>query len=249
MLCLVHKNQDRLRSVAVFILRRLRASNPSSSCASAVLRGGGRAWQRSACATIRPAWRAGRVADRPASFLVTVERVNSRLCFVACGRFGAGLAQHLHRADALRHASHAFGRRSCRTLGIVNKYRRYLLLAWMAMPVFAFLAFTYGPHHPLTLLVFGVGFLLDRKAMSQVRGRVPTLQEFYHGNLLVKRLSLVWGFVLSALAVWLLTRGQRYGYQLQDYLPGILALIVGPIAVALAVHQVVVFRALGEDDA
>jgi hypothetical protein len=135
------------------------------------------------------------------------------------------------------------------SLGIVNKYRRYLLLAWMAMPVFAFLAFTYGPHHPLTLFVFGVGFLLDRKAMSQVRGRVPTLQKFYHGNLLVKRLSLVWGFVLSALAVWLLTRGQRYGYQLQDYLPGILALIVGPIAVALAVHQVVVFRALGEDDA
>lgn len=55
--------------------------------------------------------------------------------------------------------------------------------------------------------------------------------------------------MLSALAVWLLTRGQRYGYQLQDYLPGILALVVGPIAVALVVHQVVVFRALGEDDA
>ncbi len=76
------------------------------------------AWQRSACATIKQAWRAGRAADRPASFLVAVEHVNSRLCIAACGRVYAGLAQHLHRADVQKLASRAFGRRSCRTLAV-----------------------------------------------------------------------------------------------------------------------------------
>lgn len=118
----------------------------------------------------------------------------------------------------------------------------------MALPFGVLLLFTHGPRHPLTLVVFAAGILVERKVLSEVRDRVPTLSEFCHKNSVARRLMLAYGFVLSALAVWLLTRGQRYGYELQDYLPSIFALIIGPIGVALAAYQVVVFRALGEDD-
>ena len=126
--------------------------------------------------------------------------------------------------------------------------RLYLLLSWIAGAAFLFLCVVLGIKHPFTWIVGVGGVAWERTWSSQVYSRAPTPREFFSSSSLLKPAALVCGFVLAIMAIWLLTIGQKHGRALEEYLPVIGVLILGPLAVGLAVHQIHVFRLMGKAD-
>lgn len=92
-----------------------------------------------------------------------------------------------------------------------------------------------------------MGILWERMLLRDVYARAPKPRDFF-ASALPKWAVFVYGFVLAILAIWLLTIGQKFGHGLEAHLPVIVAIILGPILLALALHQIHVFRILGQED-
>lgn len=115
------------------------------------------------------------------------------------------------------------------------------------MAAIALLCFLLGPKHPVVWVSAIAGIAWECTWLPDVYARALKPREFF-ANSLPKFAVLAYGFVLAALAIWLLTAGQQIGRGLEDHLPVIGAVILGPLVLALVLHQIHVFRALGDQD-
>jgi hypothetical protein len=129
----------------------------------------------------------------------------------------------------------------------MKKLRFKLLISWLGMAIFLLMISVLGLRHPAILITAAVGVFLERTWLPDVYARAPTARDFF-ASALPKFAVLAYGFVLATLAIWLLTIGQRYGHGLEEYLPVIGAVILGPLLFALALHQIHTFRILGKED-
>ena len=109
------------------------------------------------------------------------------------------------------------------------------------------MCFLLGPKHPVVWVTAIAGIMWEGTWLPDVYARAQKPREFF-ANSLPKFAVIAYGFVLAALAIWLLTAGQEIGHGLEDHLPVIGAVILGPLAFALVLHQIHVFRALGDQD-
>lgn len=133
------------------------------------------------------------------------------------------------------------------TLDSMRRLRLYLLVSWLGLAALAGIWHVLGPLHPAFWISALVGIMWECTWMPDVYARVQKPREFF-ATALPKFAVLAYGFALAALAIWLLTAGQELGHKLKDHLPVIGAVILGPLLVALVLHQVHVFRILGNHD-
>jgi hypothetical protein len=129
----------------------------------------------------------------------------------------------------------------------MRKLRLYLLCSWLGLAVLAVLWYALGPLHPAFWITAFVGIVWESTWAPDLYAQVQKPREFF-ATALPKLAVLAYGFVLAALAIWLLTAGQKLGHGLKDHLPVIGAVILGPLVLALVLHQIHVFRALGDQD-
>lgn len=128
----------------------------------------------------------------------------------------------------------------------MTRLRRYLLISWLGLAVFILMIYLLGSRHPAVWIVGAAGVLWERMWLCDVYARVPKPRDFF-ASMLPRSAVLAYGFVLAILAIWLLTIGQKHGHGLEAYLPLICAIILGPILLALVLHQVHIFRILGNE--
>ena len=138
-------------------------------------------------------------------------------------------------------------RRTFSTLNTMKRLRFNLLVSWLGLATLMLTIYVLGLRHPAILITAALGIFWESTWLPDVYARGPKPREFF-ASALPKFAVLAYGFVLATLAFWLLTIGQRYGHGLQDYLPVIGAIILGPLLLALALHQIHIFRILGKED-
>jgi hypothetical protein len=104
-----------------------------------------------------------------------------------------------------------------------------------------------GTRHPVIWVTGMLGGWWESTWLLAIYARAPNPREFFD-SLSMRSAVLVYGFSLAILAIWLLTSGQRLGRGLEDHLPVVGLIILGPLLLGLALHQIYVFRLLGEDE-
>jgi hypothetical protein len=133
--------------------------------------------------------------------------------------------------------------------GTMNRLRWYLVMSWMATAAVLLVLWLVDHRSRVSWLVAGgIAFLAQRTLMPTISAETPTPGEFFAERPWAKPALLLYGFVLAVLALWLLTAGQKYGRELEDYLPLIFTVILAPFIGVLVLHQVCIFQMAGGAD-
>lgn len=128
--------------------------------------------------------------------------------------------------------------------------QRRLLTSWIAGGAALTLVAVAHDWPHIWLLMAGMAALavvVERPLLQQVYSIAPTPSEYFAERPLWKVFALCYGAALSLAAVSLLTFAQNLARGLSENLPLLFTLVLAPLAIPIACHQLTVFRALAHE--
>jgi len=133
---------------------------------------------------------------------------------------------------------------------MMTKLQFRLIISWLgtiAISVFAVFIYSkpYFWHVLSPLAVIAIYF--EHKFFYYIRDIVPTPNEFFSDHPIWKRFFIWYGFIMSAVAISLLTFAQSTARVFGENPLLLFSLIFGPLLIPLVAHQLMVYKALAHE--